>query len=373
MGGYTLHPHRRSFLAGASAALLTLSASRDAAGDDWKAEWERTIALAKREGAVTVSASTNRGRREFIVTEWKKAFPEIELSYQVVSGSRFIPTVVTERRAGKFLWDVYNSGPPSGLEAIAAGLLDPLLPELILPDVKDPSVWGGWSQAFYDPEQKYLLGLFRDITSPYYNAQKLDPARVSKLGLKILLEPDLKGRIFWLDPRGSGAGEPYLALLDKVLGAENLRRILVEQEPIFVQNNNEAANAIVRGRGLIALSNHAGEALTEYKNAGLHVDIRPMGNTPETGWRGTGGGTIAVYNQRPHPNAARLFVNWLASRDTAAGLSRAQQLNSARNDVLPIDKQYAAIPGANYLDGQRAETMVIVNEWKRELKKLRPQ
>ena len=369
-----MHLDRRLLLAGAGAAVAAWSTPRCGAAmaDDWKAEWERTLALAKQEGSVTVSASANRGRREFVVREWRKAFPEIEIAYQVVSGSRFIPSVVTERRAGKYLWDVYNSGPPSGYEALAAGLLDPLAPELILPEVKDPSVWGGWAEAFYDPEQKYILGLFRDITSPYYNARNLDPQRVAELGLKILLEPELKGKIYWLDPRGSGPGEPYLALIDKVLGAEGLRRILRDQEPVFVHSNNDAANAIVRGRALVALSNHAGEAMAEFTNAGLDVDIRPFGNTPETGWRGTGGGTIAVYNQRPHPNAARLFVNWLASREVGVGLSRAQQLNSARNDVAPIDAQYAAIPGADYVNGQRKETMVIINQWKAELKKMRP-
>ena len=369
-----MHLDRRSLLTGGSAALLALSAVRGAAAaDDWKAEWERTVALAKQEGGVTVNASSNRSRRDFVTREWKKAFPEIELSYQIVSGSRFIPTVVTERRAGKYLWDVYHAGPPSGYEAIAAGLLDPLLPELILPEVKDASVWGGWKEAFYDPEQKYILGLFRDITSPYYDALKLDSARVAKLGLKILLEPDLKGKIYWFDPRSSGPGEPYLALIERVLGADSLRRILTDQDPVFVKSENEVAAAIVRGRGLIALANRPGEALNEYTAAGVKIDIRSIGNGPDVGYRGTGGGTIAVYNQRPHPNAARVFVNWLAKRDVAVGLSRAQQLNSARNDVPPVDEKFAAIPGANYLDGQRMESAAKATEWQKELKKIRPQ
>ena len=360
-------------LAGGSAALLTLSRSRRAfAADDWKAEWERTIAAAKQEGVLAVNASSNRSRRDFVVREWKKAFPQIELSYQVVSGSRFIPTVVTERRAGKYLWDVYHSGPPSGYEAIAAGLLDPLLPELMLPEVKDPNVWGGWAEAFYDPEQKYILGLFRDITSPYYDALKLDPERVARLGLKILLEPDLKGKIYWLDPRSSGPGEPYFALIERVLGADALRKILTDQEPVFVKSENDVAAAIVRGRGLIALANRPGEALNEYTAAGMKLDIRPLGNGPDVGYRGTGGGTIAIYNQRPHPNAARVFVNWLATREVGIGLSKAQQLNSARSDVPPVDPRYAAIPGANYLDGQRMESAAKATEWQKELKKLRP-
>jgi iron(III) transport system substrate-binding protein len=365
--------HRRWLLqAGGAVMLPPATRSRAAAADDWRAEWERTITLAKREGAVTVSASSNSSRRDFIVREWSKAFPEISISYQMVSGTRFVPAVVTERRAGKFLWDVWHSGPPSGLEAFRAGLLDPLLPELILPEVKDPSVWGGWEEACYDPERKYLLGLFNDITAPFYNARTLAPEKVERLGLKVLLEPEMKGRIYWMDPRVSGPGGPYIVLLDHVLGADNLRRILTEQEPVFVSSDDEAAAAVVRGRGLMALANRPGESVRKYVAAGLDLDIRPIGNGPDVGYRGTGGGTIGLFNQRPHPNAARLFANWIATRDIGVGLAQAQQLNSARNDVPPIDPRFAAIPGATYVDGQREESNEVLRRWQKELKTLRP-
>lgn len=365
---------RRAVLRAGTAGLLAMACPWPgmAAADDWQAEWTRTIDLAKREGAVTVSASSNRSRRDFIVREWQKAFPDITISYQVVNGSRFVPAVVTERRADKYLWDVWHSGPPSGLQALHAGLLDPLLPELILPDVKDPAKWGGWEDAFYDPERKYLLGLFNDITAPYYNARNLKPERVQQLGLKILLEPDLKGKIYWVDPRLSGPGAPYLALLDHVLGPDNLRRVLIEQDPVFVASENDVAAAIVRGRGLIALGNRPGEALAEYVTAGLDLDIRSLGNGPEVGYRGTGGGTIGLFNKRPNPNAAKLFVNWIATREIAIGLSRAQDLNSARLDVPALDARYAAIPGAAYVDGQREEHDAIVRRWQKELKTIRP-
>lgn len=342
------------------------------AADDWKAQWDRTIAAAKREGAVTISASSNASRRAFIVGEWSKAFPEITISYQVVNGTRFVPQVVTERRAGKYIWDVWHSGPPSGLEAFKAGLLDPLLPELILPEVTDTNAWDDWESVWYDPERRYLLGLFDDITAPYFNAKLLDPARVEALGLKILLEPDLKGKIFWLDPRVSGPGGPYLILIDRVLGADALRKILTEQDPVFVSSESDVATAIVRGRGLVGLGNRAGEVMGQFVNAGLDVDVRPFGNRPEVGWRGTGGATVGLFNRRPHPNAARLFANWIATREIGVGLSKAQDLNSARRDVPPLDPRYSALPGLKYVDGQRLESLDVMHQWQNELKKLRP-
>jgi hypothetical protein len=65
-------------------------------------------------------------------------------------------------------------------------------------------------------------------------------------------------------------------------------------------------------------------------------------------------------------------VNGITSREVGVGLSRAQQLNSARADVPPVDPAYAAIPGAKYLDGQRMENAEKATAWQQELKKIRP-
>ena len=42
------------------------------------------------------------------------------------------------------------------------------MPELILPEVSDPSVWGGWNDAFYDREKKYVIGVVSSrFVAPY--------------------------------------------------------------------------------------------------------------------------------------------------------------------------------------------------------------
>lgn len=118
------------------AALLVTMAGAAAAQDEWQAEWAKTVAAAKAEGQVVVNLSPSPARRDFLLKQWKEDYPEIELSLSIVSGSGFVPAVVTERMAGKYLWDVWHAGP--NYEAIRAGLLDPLLPELIFPRSRTP-------------------------------------------------------------------------------------------------------------------------------------------------------------------------------------------------------------------------------------------
>jgi ABC-type Fe3+ transport system substrate-binding protein len=363
----------RSGLGACFALLIVLLPVQAAPAQDWQAAWANTLAAARQEGAVTVCIPADRLRREFLLRQWQADYPDIALSLSTVSGTSFVPGVVTERAAGKFLWDVFESGPGSGLSAAKAGLLDPLLPELILPDVSDPAIWGGWDEAFYDGDKKYVLGLASVILSPYYNAKQIPPERARGDGLQLLLDPAYKGKIAWFDPRIEGPGSVYLALFDRVLGADALRRLVVEQQPVFVANRTEVASAIVRGKAVIGISGSAKADFQEFKEAGLALDMRPIGNTPETAWRGADGTTLAVFNRRPHPNAARLFVNWIMTRRIGELMSRAQTYDSRRADVPPLDPDFAIIPGAAYIDAQRDENDALARRWMAEIRRLRPQ
>jgi iron(III) transport system substrate-binding protein len=357
----------------ALAALLALLLPLAARAQGWQAEWERTLAAARQEASVVVCIPADRLRREFLLRQWHEDYPAITLSLSTVSGSSFVPAVVTERAAGKYLWDVFESGPGSGLSAAKAGLLDPLLPELILPEVSDPAIWGGWDDAFYDAGKTYVLGLASVILSPYYDARAIAPEQAGRQGLRLLLDPAYRGKIGWFDPRIEGPGSVYLALFDKVLGTDGLKRLVVEQEPVFLANRTEVANMLVRGKAMIGISGSAKADFQEFSKAGMALDIRHIGNRPDTAWRGADGSTLAVFNRRPHPNAARLFVNWIMTQRIGVLMSRAQTYDSRRADVAPLDADFAVIPGLSYIDAQRDENDALVRRWMAEIRRLRPQ
>ncbi len=357
---------------GAILAFLLTTTSAWAA-DDWQSEWDRTVAAASKEGAIVVCISPGLPRREFLLKQWKADYPQIELSVQSVSGNAFVPQVATERAAGRYLWDVFDSGPNTGYSAVKAKLLDPLMPELILPDSKDEAAWGGWNDAFYDDEKKYVLGLVTDLESPYYNAAAIAPATVEAQGLKLLLDPAYKGKIVWYDPRLEGPGAPYLALFDHVLGPDLLRKLLTDQDPIFVTSLTDAGGALVRNKAVIAIAGNPRFDLASFVNAGVPINAKSFGHTPETSYRGTDGTTLGVFNQRPHPNAARVFVNWIMSKRISAMLATAQGWGSRRLDVPTLDPDQTPIAGAEYFYAQRPANDTTMRKWMAELKQIRPQ
>jgi hypothetical protein len=88
-----------------------------------------------------------------------------------------------------------------------------------------------------------------------------------------------------------------------------------------------------------------------------------MGNTPDLNANVLGGWFICVFNKRPHPNATRVFVNWLLTRDVQIGLAQALDQASRRKD-LPITTlpDETPIPGAHYFAPQREENIPKINE-----------
>jgi iron(III) transport system substrate-binding protein len=359
-------------VAGLAVLAILLPAAARAQPAAWQSVWTEMQVAAKREGALVVATSPDPPRRDFLLKQWKEDYPEIELSLSIANAG-FVPRLATERQAGKYLWDILHTGPTTGFDAIRGGMLDPLLPELILPEVRDPASWGGWDDAFFDAGKRYMLGLVTDLLAPYYDAKAIAPEKAATLGLKLLLDPALKGRIAWYDPRNAGPGASFLVLIDKVLGRDALWKIAVDQEPVFYGSFNDIAQAMVRGRAMIGLGANPKLVFKEYYAAGLPLDIRPLGNTPETAWRGTDGCTLAVMNGRPHPNAARLFVNWIMTKRVSELMAKAQHYDSRRTDIPPLDPTYAAIRGAHYVDAQSEDNDALHAMLRDEMKKRRPQ
>ncbi len=57
-----------------------------------------------------------------------------------------------------------------------------------------------------------------------------------------------------------------------------------------------------------------------------------------------GVGGIVLFKDAPHPNASRVYINWLLSRNTQLKVSKNVQMNSLRSDVPPVDRTTAVDP-----------------------------
>ncbi len=90
--------------------------------------------------------------------EFHKKYPEIKITGVFNRGADAAKRLMAERRADKFLVDLYLNGLTTGYNVFyKAKVLDPIPPMLVLPEVTDLSKWWQRKHHYVDPESKYLF------------------------------------------------------------------------------------------------------------------------------------------------------------------------------------------------------------------------
>src|SRR5947209_1440380 len=127
-----------------------------AAANAWKNEWEQTLAAAKKEGEIAFYGSNGY---EKVFEVFQKRYPEIKVNAVTgLRGSEYGQRVMTERRAGKYLVDLFIDGVVTPIQVyLKANILDPIRPNLMLPEVVDESKWWEGKHHYADPEARYIF------------------------------------------------------------------------------------------------------------------------------------------------------------------------------------------------------------------------
>ncbi len=354
---------RTALFSAAVLAVLPFQAPAQAQAQDWKGEYQKTLAAANQEGELIMESQPNQAARDFVQREWAKAFPQIKLQMLVIQPPQFTARIRTERSAGKYLWDFALAGyTPSYILAHEGGL-DPVLDSVIDPDLKKPELWGGWDDAFIDLGKKYVLATSRFISGPWYDALKIDPKKVEQQKIKTLLDPDYKGKIVWQDPTIAGSGSPVALLLKRLLGDDGLKTLIVDQKVTMVAQQNQVIEAMARGTAWIGLGPPVRPLMGPFVQAGIKTDVRPFGNTPDMNMESIGGSVLFIFNQRPHPNATKIFVNWFLGKDVQYEFAKVLQQDSRRRDVPSVaDADQTPLPNTKYMHIQREEDVEPLEE-----------
>lgn len=343
----------------AGAAALWVNAAAAQSGD---AEWDKVVAAAEKEGTIIINSQPNLAWREFIQREFAKAYPKITVNLSVIPTEEFMVRVRTERGAGKYLWDVAASGAIGGFSFYKDNIIDPILPELVRPDVNDPALWGGWDEALVDKPHKYVFSMSAYLVGVFYNAKMVPPETVERLGLDAMMDPKYVGKAAWHDPTVAGGGQIYVPLF-RQKGDDWVKRFVVDQKVVFYPQQQGVVEAMARGTAAFGIGPPVRSLIAPYLQAGAatQVDIRGFGNKPESNLISIGGNCLYVFNNRPHPNATRVFVNWMLQKDVQYALAKALDMTSRRQDVPPTaPPDEIPIKGAKYLAPQAEENFAAL-------------
>jgi iron(III) transport system substrate-binding protein len=320
----------------------------------WQQEWEKTVQLAKSEGQVTVYVHSTYAP-VLSSGAFEKAFPGIKLT--VVGGveNDLERRFSAERRAGKNLADVFMVGVLRSYDFMQAKYLDPIKAILILPEVTDESKWWQGKHHYSDPERKYL---FRYVASAQYgqisyNSQLIQPKEFTSFW--DFLSPKLKGKILSRDIRLPGTGGSAIRLFyyHPDMGPEFVRKLFAETDITLFRDRRQGLDWLATGKFPICFWC---EGVDKANTQGLPVDT--FGRMKEGAGLSAGQATLTYVNQAPHPNAAKVFINWFLSRDgqlnfqKALGKADEGSPDSLRIDIAKddVDPKSRRIDGVKYLD-----------------------
>jgi ABC-type Fe3+ transport system substrate-binding protein len=311
-----------------SVLILALLSTSPVPGAEWQTEWEKTLTAAKKESTVVVGMPASSELRTAIGTKFKEKFG-IATELLSARGPENVTRIITEFNAGVRYFDILVAGGATPLSMVAAGAADDFQSYMILPEVKDPKNWWGghiWEDNVSGKRQIYAFLCYTSETL-WYNGSQVEPNEIRSFD--DLLNPKWKGRIGFLDPRNPGSGQNTWSFLWKVKGEEFLSR-LAQQELLVNQNLRQLADALAKGKLAFTLGvSHY--TFGPFIKAGLPVG--PVSRVKEGAHANNGSGVVAVVKNPPHPNAAKIFINWLLSKEGQELYGKAMTQGTRRLDV----------------------------------------
>lgn len=159
---------------------------------------------------------------------------------------------------------------------------------------------------YYDPDGLHVTT--RILISPLAYNTNLVKAEEAPKSFADLLDPKWAGKLVKAHPAYSGTIMNATFQIARELGWDYFEK-LAKQRVLQVQSATDTPKKIALGERAV-MADGAGYLVIRYKEEGQPVEIvYPQEGTP------LATGPSAVFKAAPNPNAARLFQNWMHSRE----------------------------------------------------------
>ncbi len=267
---------------------------------------------AKREGGVVFYTTMDIQNSSALVDAFSKKYPFIKGDLVRLGGTAMVSRIMTEAQAGANRFDVAVGISPSFMPMRERNLIAPYLsPEFpnLYDDLYDPK--GYWATVYLNT---WVLG---------YNSKAIARADLPK-SYDDLLKPQYKQK-FIIDIEN----HDLFVALSQEWGQEkaiNYLKGIAKQIPVFLRGNTNRANFVSVGERPMTFV--YAQVIERMKQSGAPVDWIPLEPVAvET--------NVAMLSAKAaHPNAARLFVDYLISKEGQEFLKTFRRIGP-RKDVKP--------------------------------------
>lgn len=323
--------------------------------ESWQIKWQNTVDRARREGKVTIYTTTQPQVRDALTQAFMKRFGII-LDHVVGRGAEVAEKLITERRVGLFLGDVYIGGSTTMVVTLKPkGVFKKLEAVLFLPEVLDQKLWLNERFPFLDADKTIITSSYSPAGPISINSTLVKEGEFKSY--QDFLNPKWKGKFLLFDPLDPGNGLQWFSVYGgHILGFDWMKEF-ARQEPAVMKDKRSQADALARGKYAISVA-LGSTAFEPYKDAGAPVITNYQMKEPD--YLSGASSHIALINNAPHPEAAGLFINWFLSKEGQEVFSKAYSRQSAREDigyegVALMDRREK---GVNYFNAESEEFLL---------------
>ena len=281
-----LNKRRRLFLASLACAAVLRSSAPAATTD-------ALIEEAKHEGEVVYYASMNLSEANALIGAFEKRYPFIKVKLNRTGSEKLLTRVLTEARAKKNFADVIQTVEFSMHLFSRGGILARYLPQSNSLYPKEFKEEGFWTTAYYNAYvTAYNTKLVAASGLPKTYDDLLDPRWKDKLMIESTKADWFAGM---LQIMGQDRGIKYM-------------RALAKQQPSPREGHELLAQLVAAGEGVFDI-NIPAASVERMKERGAPIDWIALGPVPAIMVG------IGVSSQAAHPHAAKLFLEFVLSRD----------------------------------------------------------
>jgi iron(III) transport system substrate-binding protein len=252
---------------------------------------------AKKEGKLVVYGVGTAALYNPIHDAFMKRFPGIDLQGVDQRGRETREKIIAEQQSHNYVVDVAISGTDTQQELVKDGYVDDygaadlgsVVPELVPPDRKN------------NPR---TVTVFTAAINTNLVPPDQEPKKWSDL-----FDPKWKGKLEMDDPRGSGPGGTILSGIEALYGPEDTDNKLAAQNMFFATQAGPLLDALARGEYAVYLSSAHTDVIAQRQAGAPIKQLRPeegVGITPIN---------QALIKNAPHPNAAKLWIEWSLSEE----------------------------------------------------------
>jgi iron(III) transport system substrate-binding protein len=253
------------------------------------------VAKAEAEGELVYYGHDGEAGIAALLDAFKKDFPKIKTSYVRLQTGALYAKITAERSAGRFACDVLQ--------------LSDIAPAVDFQKKGGYEQYASPSHAGYKPEYQstpggYFTWMGVSFAGIGYNKDKVKPEQAPKAWKDILNPVHRDGISAKLSTSGMQHAQWYT--LRKLYGAEFWQEF-AKQRPKGFDARAQLYDRLSKGDDRVcALAEYAGYVLFKQKGANIEM-VSPPDGLPATPV------LTGVVNKAPHPEAARLFVDWALS------------------------------------------------------------